>query len=251
MLWHSRLVAALVACVAVTGCSYDADVSFDQSSAFPSSDSLTASEKPAPSQAPGAKPASSPHPADAPSDDASADDPASAEPPAADPEPTGDPSNDPVAPSTEPDDTQLYGIVAAHNAVRSSVSPAPVTPLGSLVWSEDAASVARAWAGNCQFGHNPSRRNFGENIFAASAGYGASPQGVVQDWASESSNYDYASNGCSGVCGHYTQLVWADTTSVGCAVQQCSTGSPFGGGGWELWVCDYGPPGNYVGQRPY
>jgi pathogenesis-related protein 1 len=45
------------------------------------------------------------------------------------------------------------------------------------------------------------------------------------------------------VCGHYTQIVWRDTTSVGCAAQSCPQG--------EIWVCDYSPPGNYVGQHPY
>jgi hypothetical protein len=72
-------------------------------------------------------------------------------------------------------------------------------------------------------------------------------------WAAEAPNYDYATNTCAAgqVCGHYTQLVWRATTQVGCATVQCTTGSPFGGGNWTFTVCDYSPPGNYVGQRPY
>jgi hypothetical protein len=72
-------------------------------------------------------------------------------------------------------------------------------------------------------------------------------------WAAEAPDYDYATNTCKAgqVCGHYTQIVWRSTTAVGCAFRTCTTGSPFGSGSWDFWVCDYAPPGNYVGQRPY
>jgi pathogenesis-related protein 1 len=66
---------------------------------------------------------------------------------------------------------------------------------------------------------------------------------VVGAWAGESRNYDYASNKCRGVCGHYTQIVWAGTREVGCAVAT--------GGGRQVWVCNYDPPGNWIGKRPY
>ncbi len=42
--------------------------------------------------------------------------------------------------------------------------------------------------------------------------------------------------------GHYTQMVWSDTTDVGCAVGDC--------GMWRT-VCWYGPAGNYLGEAPY
>jgi hypothetical protein len=73
----------------------------------------------------------------------------------------------------------------------------------------------------------------------------------VGRWAAEADHFDYAANRCSGVCGHYTQLVWRGTTSVGCAIQKCTSGSPFSSGTWYFAVCDYSPPGNFVGERPY
>ena len=46
--------------------------------------------------------------------------------------------------------------------------------------------------------------------------------------------------------GHLSQIVWADTTSVGCAWQDCSSqGLANVGGGVGAWftVCNYSPPG--------
>lgn len=150
-----------------------------------------------------------------------------------------------------------------HNEVRSGcavpVSPAPAPPLPLLQWSAAAAAVAQAWAEGCVWGHNPDRGADGiargENIAASTPGYWATPADVVGDWASEWADYTYASNGCAAgqQCGHYTQLVWRSTARVGCAKATCTGTSPFSGysGPWEYYVCDYEPPGNYRGQRPY
>jgi hypothetical protein len=55
------------------------------------------------------------------------------------------------------------------------------------------------------------------------------------------------------VCGHYTQIVWRDTTNLGCAIEYCTTGSPFGPvyPNWAFVVCQYDPQGSWAGQRPY
>ena len=45
------------------------------------------------------------------------------------------------------------------------------------------------------------------------------------------------------MCGHYTQIVWKNTKKVGCAMIECN--------GTSTWVCQYDPPGNWVGQKPY
>ena len=69
---------------------------------------------------------------------------------------------------------------------------------------------------------------------------------AVSSWASEAADYDYASNTCAGVCGHYTQVVWATSTKLGCGVSTCP-GLIYG----HTIVCDYAPGGNISGQRPY
>jgi len=130
-------------------------------------------------------------------------------------------------------------ILAAHNLVRAKVKVPP------LVWSDQVAAVAQEWADGLitrrQFSHRPNS-NYGENLFEIRGGTASAPQ-VVNDWASESRNYDYKSNKCSGVCGHYTQVVWGETKEVGCGVARS--------GDREVWVCDYNPPGNWEGKRPW
>ncbi|HEV8413860.1 MAG TPA: CAP domain-containing protein [Bryobacteraceae bacterium] len=132
-----------------------------------------------------------------------------------------------------------HDMLASHNAVRARVGVAPLT------WSDRLTARAQDWADTLlarrKFDHRPNS-HYGENLFEI-AGASASPAQVVEAWAAESRNYDYKSTHCRGVCGHYTQIVWGGTKEVGCAVAR--------GGGLEIWVCNYDPPGNWAGQRPY
>src|SRR5450759_3072616 len=89
-------------------------------------------------------------------------------------------------------------MLAAHNAIRSRVGIQP------LLWSDNLAKFARDWANTLlarkQFSHRPNSP-YGENLFEI-VGDVASPQEVVQAWASEARDYDYRSNRCHGQCGH-------------------------------------------------
>jgi uncharacterized protein YkwD len=129
-------------------------------------------------------------------------------------------------------------MLAAHNSVRARVHVPP------LVWSDRLAEYARAWAARLlnenRFLHRM-ERVYGENLFEI-AGARATPAQVVAAWDAEAGDYDYRSNKCRRVCGHYTQIVWASTERVGCGVAR--------GARREIWVCDYDPPGNWVGKRP-
>lgn len=137
--------------------------------------------------------------------------------------------------------------VAAHNAARAADGVPP------LAWDEEAATVARNYAAQCIFRHNANRGPFGENLFAGTGNY--TPTAVTESWASEKQYYTYDTNRCAlgRQCGHYTQVVWKNTTGLGCAKADCTTNSPFSGNGgrWQNWVCNYAPPGNYNGQRPF
>ncbi len=147
---------------------------------------------------------------------------------------------------------ELAGITAAHNAVRAWVGVAP------LAWDGALAATAAAWAARCVdvaaptglIDHNPDRSSghpfyVGENIYASTGIATASD--AVSAWAGEVADYTYATNTCAAgkVCGHYTQVVWAATRAVGCALRDCPALTYR-----STVVCDYGPGGN-SGGRPY
>ena len=141
-------------------------------------------------------------------------------------------------------------------------NPAPSAttggPLNALTWDPGAATVAANWASQCQGLTHNTNRDGGENIYIA--GSTTTPVSItgtdaVDNWFAESANYTYSTNSCAAgdSCGHFTQLAWRTTARVGCAVQQCTTNSPFGQSfpDYALVVCDYTPAGNWSGVSPY
>ncbi|MGB1309823.1 MAG: CAP domain-containing protein [Leucothrix sp.] len=154
---------------------------------------------------------------------------------------------------------RFAGTVAAHNVVRTKKR------LAGLVWSDTLAGHAQEWAdhlakvNNCQLNHRPNsgemKREYGENLWWAGADVWSDGsrrsqtvtiEKVVSAWASEAANYNYDANSCQPgkQCNNYTQIMWQDTTSVGCGYQQCEDKS-------QVWVCNYNPPGNFVDKKPY
>ncbi|MCP4457937.1 MAG: hypothetical protein GY816_07935 [Cytophagales bacterium] len=128
----------------------------------------------------------------------------------------------------------------AHNKYRSDVG------VSDLVWSKDLAISSKNWAEslaiNCDLSHSDGA--YGENIWMGTTD-AFTMKDVVDLWGIEIANYNYSENSCDTgeVCGHYTQIVWANTTEVGCGVASCD--------GSDVWVCQYLPQGNYIGEKPY
>jgi len=147
-------------------------------------------------------------------------------------------------------------MVAAHNRWRKTVGTPPLT------YSTELAASAQEWANHlkqtnqCRMQHSKPDSKYGENLFWASAIEWSdgrrelqkvSPKMVVDDWSSERTDYNYKSNSCAKgkMCGHYTQVIWKTTTTVGCAIAVCEDSRE------QVWVCQYQPPGNWVGKKPY
>ncbi len=147
--------------------------------------------------------------------------------------------NPPVIEKQEIDEQALLD---RHNYYRKLVKVPP------LVWSDKLATEAQIWANqiakNCDLVHSES--DYGENIYWTS---GSSTEAEVVDcWASEKKDFNPAriifTVSVAKKCGHYTQMVWRNTTEVGGAMQKCHHGG-------EMWVCNYNPAGNMIGDPVY
>lgn len=150
--------------------------------------------------------------------------------------------NSSISPPPPPLTKEQQEILDAHNRWRSQVNVPP------LRWSKKLADRAQAWADNpaAQAGgglvhSSGGPSGAGENMAASSD----SVTEMVNMWGREGRDYDYTTNSCRGdACGHYTQVVWGNTTELGCGVAPHRI---YG----RLLVCNYSPPGNFNGERPY
>ncbi|KAL0490404.1 peptidase inhibitor PI16 [Acrasis kona] len=149
-------------------------------------------------------------------------------------------------------DADKKTIVDNHNYYRSMVSPAAAN-MQPVVWDEAVANFVKNYAKSCPGSgntvpHNPSRIingvYAGENIYSSTASMAlTTPQ---RSWNNEKNNYNFDTKACSGVCGHYTQLVWAKSTKIGCVKVKCDSKK------YKYnYICDYVPGGNINGGRPY
>ncbi|ELW70508.1 Glioma pathogenesis-related protein 1 [Tupaia chinensis] len=122
-------------------------------------------------------------------------------------------------------------------------------------WDPELSRISKAWAKNCKFGHNPRlgpphklHPNFtslGENIWTGSLSLFSVSSAII-NWYKEIQYYDFRTRRCNKVCGHYTQVVWAQSYKVGCAVQFCPRVDGFESlSNGAHFVCNYGPAGNY------
>ncbi|MBC2899404.1 hypothetical protein CFC21_112312 [Triticum aestivum] len=133
--------------------------------------------------------------------------------------------------------------VSLHNSLRALVEVGPVT------WDTTVANYALNYANqrkaDCNLVH--SGGTYGENIFWGSAGGTWTASSAVTMWTDEKQFYDYATNTCATnkVCGHYTQVVWRSSTSIGCARVVCDSNRGV------FIICNYSPRGNIAGQKPY
>lgn len=123
----------------------------------------------------------------------------------------------------------------AHNNLRG------LHGVPNVTWSDSVAASAQEWADTCPSGHSGS--DYGENL--AYATYIMSLQSAVLMWYKEEPYYDYNNPGFSLETAHFTQVVWKNTTQIGCGFKTGCLGEDV----WpNVWVCQYNPPGNYLTQ---
>ncbi len=134
-------------------------------------------------------------------------------------------------------------LLAAHNTYRRDVAEP------SLTWSDSLAQGAKAWARHLaeshEFAHSKAP-NVGENLWMGSSGKYTAAQ-MVKSWGDEKRFFvsgkpfpDVSSSGNWRDVGHYTQIIWRNTTAVGCGLEHNATN--------DYLVCRYSPPGNIVSE---
>jgi len=163
--------------------------------------------------------------------------------PAPAPPPPPPPPSPPAPPSPSGGGSvpaNMQSVLDQHNTYRATHHAPP------LSWDAGLASQAESWANGCKFEH--STMGNGENLYANS---GSSFDGAsaVTSWYNElyDPGYDFNNPGFSSGAGHFTQVVWKGSTTVGCYMKVCYDLFP-GWGNSNLLVCEYSPPGNYMGQ---
>lgn len=140
--------------------------------------------------------------------------------------------------------------LAHHNLARKEFNIPP------LEWDASISSYAQEWAEylaskkRCRMIHrdelNKNPKNFGENLFWVSEGSDFTPVNASALWYDEKSIFEknnYRFNESSEM-GHYTQMIWKNTTHVGAGYATCPSGA-------IIVVANYNPPGNYIGSDPF
>jgi pathogenesis-related protein 1 len=160
---------------------------------------------------------------------------------------------------------EIDELLAIHNQARADVGVDT-----KLKWSDTVARDAKLYADelartgkwehdsyrnhNDGYGHG----NYGENLYTSTAN--PTFADAARAWANERDYYSYGKIGDDStciegeMCGHYTQIIWRDTTVVGCAksryeVDLNENEEPHKG--WYIIVCKYQLPGNVIGEYPY
>ncbi|KAM9350008.1 peptidase inhibitor 15-like [Symphorus nematophorus] len=159
--------------------------------------------------------------------------------------------------------SDMVAILDYHNQVRASVFP-PAANMEYMLWDNDLAYAAEAWAATCLWEHGPAYllQFYGQNLSVRTGGTNSILQ-LLKPWYDEVNDYvfpypRFCNPSCpllcyGPMCTHYTQMVWASSNRVGCAVQTCYNMFVWG----VLWreatflVCNYSPKGNWIGEAPY
>jgi len=144
-----------------------------------------------------------------------------------------------VAQSTEKD-SLLNVIYSKHNIVRGNLD------ISGLLISDELVKIANEEVLKlCQSPYNYKvREDYGVNIYRGVQFPTADD--VMNLWLREQRHYKGNEINEQTIfdCGHYTQIIWRQTTVIGCAMSQTK-------GGMYIIVCLYSPKGNIIGQKPH
>ncbi|XP_015121040.1 venom allergen 3 [Diachasma alloeum] len=155
--------------------------------------------------------------------------------------------------------------VASGKEMRGINGPQPAAKnLGSMTWNDEIAEYAQRWADQCSFQHdhcrNTAKMLVGQNIAFIGSTAGWNNDNLVQmvdNWYNEVEHFDRNKIRNFRVVYHpralqvyhYTQMVWAKSTMLGCGASRYrKQGDRYY---ITYLVCNYAPTGNFIGQPVY
>jgi uncharacterized protein YkwD len=118
----------------------------------------------------------------------------------------------------------------------------------ALKWSATLASHAQTSADRCSNSHNTAEldaQQEGENLYNGNGAGFTTPKAASDFWYNEWMNYNFDTPVLvlqGKMNGHFTQMVWKDTTEIGCAAKVCSNGT--------FYSCRYHKRGNWNALVP-
>jgi len=145
-----------------------------------------------------------------------------------------------------PDAATTAKLLDLHNAERSKLG------LKGLTWSSSLASSSQKWANNLAangglkhsgtkgVGENLAKASFRKNLIEFLFGMWS---GEKQHFTNSKPFPQCATTGNWLDIAHYTQIIWAKTSEVGCGIANTTASS--------VLVCQYKSPGNYKGSYAY
>lgn len=161
---------------------------------------------------------------------------------------------------------EILEVLNVHNALRSKVATGQergqpsASNMFMLKWDPELAKIAQRWADQCHFGHDHVRSSFkfnqvGQNVATTSTTRrypAANFTKAVYMWYDEVTKPGFPSSSVdfyifNPATGHYSQMIWATTYTVGCGYVAYKNRSWY----TQLYICNYGPAGNMLSGRVY
>lgn len=161
---------------------------------------------------------------------------------------------------------EIDEIITTHNILRQKVANGQeanqpsAANMKQMKWNDELAAIAQRWADQCTFGHDENRNTqtfpyVGQNVAIAWSSAETNnlaefKNSAIDPWYGEVS--DFSPNNIdpfvfSTDTGHYTQVVWAESTDVGCGYAYYLSDGQY----TKLYVCNYGPGGNVISTSMY
>ncbi|XP_018377396.1 PREDICTED: venom allergen 3-like isoform X2 [Trachymyrmex cornetzi] len=165
-------------------------------------------------------------------------------------------------------DKEKKEIVDKHNELRQKVAsgaekrgnPGPqpkAVSMSNVTWDKELEEICQRWVNQCISGHDKCRGvdrfTVGQNMARvySKGNITANMTQMILSWYNEVNDfnntkvekYEFDSK-----IGHYSQLIWNDTSKIGCGIIEYKDSA-----GWNniKLGCNYGSHGNVIGQKIY